>query len=42
MMRSLNETNAFANVTVTTNAEFLTDIVIEGTIQESNGEECIF
>jgi hypothetical protein len=39
MMRSLNETNAFANVAVTTNAEFLTDIVIEGTIQESNGED---
>ena len=39
MMRSLNETNAFANVAVTTNAEFLTDIVIEGTIKESNGED---
>ncbi len=39
MMRSLNETNAFANVTVTTSSEFLTDIVIEGTVQESNGED---
>ena len=39
MMRSLNETNAFANVTVTTSAEFLADVVIEGTVKESNGED---
>ena len=39
MMRSLNETNAFANVTVTTSTNFLSDIVISGQIQESNGED---
>ena len=39
MMRSLNETNAFANVTVTTSSNFLSDIVISGQIQESNGED---
>ena len=39
MMRSLNETNAFANVTVTTSSDFLADIVITGQIKESNGED---
>tara|TARA_B100000965_G_scaffold390080_1_gene396507 strand:- start:7671 stop:8855 length:1185 start_codon:yes stop_codon:yes gene_type:complete len=39
MMRSLNETNAFANVTVTTSSDFLSDIVITGQIKESNGED---
>ncbi|MDB3952232.1 hypothetical protein N9424_04570 [Gammaproteobacteria bacterium] len=36
---SLNESNAFAAISVTTNASYLSDIVITGKIIQSNGED---
>lgn len=39
LSKTLNETNAFAAVSVTTNSEYISDVVITGKIVESNGED---
>lgn len=39
LSKSLNESNAFAAVAVTTNKDYLSDIVITGKVIESNGED---
>lgn len=39
LSKSLNESNAFAAVAVTTNKDYLSDIVISGKVIESNGED---
>lgn len=39
LSKSLNESNAFAAVAVTTNKDYLSDIVISGKIIKSNGED---
>jgi len=39
LSKSLNESNAFAAISVTTNADYLTDIVVTGKIVKSNGED---
>ena len=39
LAKSLNEANSFAAVSVTTNSNYLSDIVISGKIIKSNGED---
>lgn len=39
LSQTLNETNAFAAISVTTNSSYLSDIVITGKIIQSNGED---